>query len=464
VGRDRWSVDDKHHARHSALDDRPLAAVMANCVAQAFAYPTQLSCTINTALAPGVSQEWTVTSVMPGPTIRNGRTTPGAGSGPIPPVNATGSTMDAFSLMNDQTKIVFMADQQAFESKGNAFCVLQPLMTFDGDEVEPDAEEFPNRGRVWWMIKRSTADAVTPGSLWSGELRESPGFDPGKQDADQFQVKGDTLKQGAGCVEVLSVNVADPYRDFYLEGETFHSVRQPCSSVFLSGYQRTIGPLLSIWDADSQQVSFRPRSPTRTEAVVVSTDDFNKLTKTKLFRRTLNESDMNASRVDVTIVLAREHWIKYEQLREAGEVVDLATDEEVMNWALNFCKLNRADRQQLRAVFNQLPLDSLGEDDANYTKLLRIEEISKTTDRLFALGEDVARDVSQLGGFKDLIEKHVDSIAEPRIVARIQAEQARIEAETADSRQELTRVKDDLAESARACHQEIRNERARSGR
>ena len=65
-------------------------------------------------------------------------------------------------------RIVAAVAQEPFVSGGNDFCRLIPICTMDGKPLS--AEEFPNKGLVWWRIMESDRDHAVPKNLVLVEL------------------------------------------------------------------------------------------------------------------------------------------------------------------------------------------------------------------------------------------------------------------------------------------------------
>ena len=50
-------------------------------------------------------------------------------------------------------KFIFAVGQKSFIPNETTFSTLIPIATLDGEIVENRLIDFPNRGRVWWMVR-----------------------------------------------------------------------------------------------------------------------------------------------------------------------------------------------------------------------------------------------------------------------------------------------------------------------
>ena len=85
-------------------------------------------------------------------------------------------TFESERIRNAGHFVVMAVDQEPFDVKGsgdrwNTFCVLQPLASIHGEVVEDAGFEFPNRSRIWWLVRpEHPVSHMKPGALWCGRI------------------------------------------------------------------------------------------------------------------------------------------------------------------------------------------------------------------------------------------------------------------------------------------------------
>ena len=102
-------------------------------------------------------------------------------------------------------RIVAAVAQEPFVSGGNDFCRLIPICTMEGKPLS--AEEFPNKGLVWWRIMESDRDHAVPKNLVLVELEEAPAYSAVDQNKDFYQAR--SISRLKGVNEIIRV---DQYR------------------------------------------------------------------------------------------------------------------------------------------------------------------------------------------------------------------------------------------------------------
>src|SRR5262245_7681213 len=208
--------------------------------------------------------------------------------------------MDGEQAFRDKKQIVFAADQRPFEIPGgsghvNRFCILQPLLTLDGDRLSPDVDNFPNRGRVWWLLRNDIReDSVVPGSLWVGQLEYAVKGARDRDDTDVFQVNFRTLRsaaEAADLVEIIPVAEDDPALDWVQRPLPMPWPRPTAPMVLLAGKKSIVGPLRATWQPGDSRVILTARSAGKPEVLRVSLDDFRRVSRAERFNLTLCEHD-----------------------------------------------------------------------------------------------------------------------------------------------------------------------------
>jgi hypothetical protein len=344
----------------------------------------------------------------------------------------------------ERVPLVFVVDQRLFQiptASGhvNRFCLLQPLMTLDGRRIPPGRESFPNRGRVWWMIRDDIrSDMVIPGTVWSGPIERVVRLQKDRLDTDFFQASFRQIQPGwaatVDLVEVLPVKVDDP--DISLVQREIPSdwPRPTTALVLLQGQKSVLGPLRAVWKADAQKLVLSARSETQPEVLRVPVQEFF-----------LNELDSTSEPRRSNINLTRMAWLSLDELSKCGEVLDASTDGQVLAWAHRYLGFNRerlAPLHQLRSDLSSGKLPAPGAGDA--ARLTRFRALVNDTARVAELGEEVARLLATTPAFAGLVRQHIDAVAGERIAEVIRRRQDEIDAAVAAKKTELQKVRSEL--------------------
>src|SRR5262249_16395072 len=120
--------------------------------------------------------------------------------------------MDGEQAWVERIPLVLVVDQRPFVYGSNRFCVLQPLLSLEGQRIVRGLESFPNRDRVWWMLGDGiNEDLVVPGSLWTGRIERAVQYDEAKPTSDMYQaVNRDIHPAGADLIELLPLPDGEP--------------------------------------------------------------------------------------------------------------------------------------------------------------------------------------------------------------------------------------------------------------
>lgn len=355
--------------------------------------------------------------------------------------------IDAEIAAREGIPLVFAADQKPFRHTGgsgivNRFCVLQPLMTLDGDPVDVSRQGFPNRARVWWMLRDDIADElVVPGSLWTGRIELAAKWEPKDPDSDKYQVKvRDIQPGGQELIEIVPVPAAEPDLAFFQRSKRLDWPRPTTPQVILRGTRMVLGPLKARWIPEHQQLKFSAVSAGNPEVLRVPVDRFDELVRDEHFRITLNEFDPQASQITLVVRLTRQAWLPLGKLRAAGETLDASTDAQVLNWAMKQYRVTHAQTEPVKKFFAHIAEDDVAADDRLVaSKLQRLRELEKDAQRVLALGEEIAEAVARTPAFEELVRRHLDAIVaqeigkqvalrQEEIRRRIQAEENQLEA------------------------------------
>jgi hypothetical protein len=142
-------------------------------------------------------------------------------------------TGDAGTCLERRSPILFAADQLPFEIGVSTFCLLQPLMTVDGARLGGREDQFPNRARVWWII-RIGLDEITPGSLWTGRLQTASINDTDSPNKDCYQVVNDEIEPSSeDWVSIIEYDQCPPAIEAILDGQLDAPPTRPTKELLL---------------------------------------------------------------------------------------------------------------------------------------------------------------------------------------------------------------------------------------
>lgn len=158
-------------------------------------------------------------------------------------------------------RYVFAVGQKSFELDGNAFSTLVPIATIDGEVIEGNKRhaEFPNRGRVWWMVRGdSRVTEAPPGTLLVAFIEPAvrpAGADPTK---DDYQVKQPTVPTVQQIVEIVTPSDPPNTADGLLDGFTMVLDHEPTGFVLVRMVGCLVGPLRAVRTGPAGQRDRRP--------------------------------------------------------------------------------------------------------------------------------------------------------------------------------------------------------------
>lgn len=356
--------------------------------------------------------------------------------------------------------ILCAADQRPFdvESKGgglSTFCVLVPLMTEDGAPIPATPALFPNRGRIWWMLRPEIDPArIEPGMIWTIHLEDAVDYHPDRPEKDAFQARRRDATAGSRTwIEVIDLDHdADPREFLGPEGIPFG--HPSTERVVLRGPKEIVGPFRAAWSESRMTVQLSALAPVDPKVWRIRRDSIPAGTIQELTFEANRHERARSTRVQiVAVALMHEKNLSY--LEEEGKPVDAASDAQVVNWGLDLLKVGRKDRQALKDALSAAEQSRADAERAPGGRLDRFQQIVESADRVIALGEQVASVVASQPAFKDLLVQHVEKLAESRITEEIARRQAAIEREIRD----LEARRRDLALEAETFKQQIRDRR-----
>lgn len=140
-------------------------------------------------------------------------------------------------------KYFFAVGQRSFESGGRFFSSLVPVATLDGDPIVDPRIDFPNRGRVWWMVRGDLrVTSAPPGCLLIAGIEHAVELSTA-QNKDQYQLLDPSLPRPTELVEILTPQalVSDP--NVLLDNFRMHCDHEPTRFVLVRVGDSLFGPL-----------------------------------------------------------------------------------------------------------------------------------------------------------------------------------------------------------------------------
>jgi hypothetical protein len=355
----------------------------------------------------------------------------------------------------ERKPLIFAVDQRPFQiptASGhiNRFCLLQAIMTLDGKRIPPGRESFPNRGRVWWMLRDDIPyEMVVPGSVWYGPIERGTRIERSRPDIDFFQASAREIQPswgtGSDLVEVLHLPGTDPDLALVQRELPIPWPRPTTARVILFGPTTVLGPLRAHWRADTQQLTVSALSTAQPEVLRLPATQFIQATRVEPFTLTLHEYDALAEERKCSIMLTRMSWLDLERLRSAGEVLDASTDAQIITWAQRFHNLTRTQIEPLQDLLANVSRGVLSPGaNGDALRLARFQRLLSEAGRIVDLGAEVARGLAETPAFADLVGRHVEGIAQERIADAIRQKHGEIDAALEDKRRALQQVQADL--------------------
>jgi hypothetical protein len=336
---------------------------------------------------------------------------------------------DGRALIEAGETIVFCVDEPPFPVKNNHFCVLYPLMTLAGDRLDSSAQSFPNRSRVWWMVREDYLKVIEPGGLWVGSLTEAKGWSASDSRSDQYEARWDTVRPDQNLIELLDMEGAEPDLSFVHENRPMEWPRRPAGRVFLRGQEVVVGPFRSEWNPETKSFELKVAGG---QALRLKREEFDSLAPSLTFKHTVNAFDKHHANEVYEITLVRDSKLDISTLRRHGKEVDCRSDEEIVRVAVKQAAFTRSERADLRSLLNKLDKAQLSDEIRPRLERLNLDLIA-SSDK----AEGVAKSLAMAPEFRGLVQEHIQAIT----AARVAEETARREAEINDQIDGLEKTK-----------------------
>lgn len=346
--------------------------------------------------------------------------------------------LDGRALINAGETLVFCVDEYPFPAKNNHFCVLYPLMTLDGKRLDPNPQSFPNRSRVWWMVRDDHVQSIEPGSIWIAQLQEAKGWAPTDPKSDQYEIRWDTVRQDHNVVEILDFDAEEPDLGFIYEERSLSWPRRPASRVFLRGQEVVVGPFRSEWDAQTKELNLTLRSGAA-QALRMPRPFFDEIAPSHTFVHTVNAYDKSRRNETHEITLVARAELDMSQLRREATEVDCRTDQDIVRTAVRQASFSRSERSEIKSLLNKLEKANLQDDISQRLRRINMNVISASE-----RAHEVSAYLAETPVFRDLIQAHIDATTAGRVRDEVARRERQIEEELASLDATRKKVKRDI--------------------
>lgn len=349
--------------------------------------------------------------------------------------------------------MVLAVDQGTFDVKGagdrwNTFCVLQPLLSVQGEVVEDATYDFPNRGRVWWMVwNEHPAAYIRPGTLWCGRIERAPQYNEHDPESDRYQVLVQEMKPAtAEVVEIVDVAVARPRVEDMLLGVHFTDRPPTASRVLIRGRETTLGPFAAVLASDGRGMTLGPGKTGDATVFEIPTDALPGLVPIHSFDLSLNQYQRRDKIQSHRVSLVLDQQIPYGRLRQEGYSRDAATDAQVLNHCLTRVGFTRGERAEFKKLLGkaQEGVSKLGAEVED-SRFARFRRLLADGERLAAAGEAAAQAAADaVPELQRLLERHADALVAGRVEKMAGQRAAEIETKIVQERKRLDKIQADV--------------------
>jgi hypothetical protein len=325
-------------------------------------------------------------------------------------------------------------------------------------------EEFPNRGRVWWMLnKEINPGQVAPGAIYTGQLEHAQKYavEKGRASKDAYQADRRSVTPGARrYVQVLDVPDADLDLGRLMREDGIPMKRPPLQTVLFRGTNAIVGPFRASYDWVSGLVRFDVLHAGQPRVFRAPRDVF-KPGQLKEFSFTSNQWNPSAPREAISLVLL--HRDHLDRLEKEGKAEDALSDAQVVKWGLEQLGFTRSERSEIERVL--IKLGAVVKSSEGVELQARMERFRRLCESRASVAE-LPLEIAQLladkqDSFRQLVERRAGELAEGRIQAILAARKQEVEAALSEQEQRLTLLKSQVRETqesleaTRAGHEEI---------
>lgn len=350
--------------------------------------------------------------------------------------------LDIDEVLYEDVPLIFAADQAPFSVQASSFCVLVPLMSLEGRELADREHSFPDRGRVWWMLRHDIAlRDVKPGSLWTGRIENAI-----KRDQDAFQVVRTSVQRGAkGWLEVLRLPEADPGIARLCGEAGIPAERPTLPRVMVSGGTWCYGPFVASYEEAESRVKLRAPDAGDPQVFRLRWKDLKAGGGLRQFDFESSKFDPHHPSAPLRVMLFDER--KLEAVCATGEQVDAQSEAQLVKWALNLCDYSKRERSEFRAALDRLPEAGVQDASREAERLKRFVALCEDRDASERLSIEVAGALAASGPLRDLVEKHLETLTRDRLQQAVDKAEQDIARQTEQARKDKARAEAELREA-----------------
>ena len=358
----------------------------------------------------------------------------------------------------EDDRFIFAIGQQKKDINGKDFSTLVPVAQLDGTPITDARHDFPNRGRVWWMVKGDSRIVYAPpGCLVISGIENAPqqSSDPQK---DKLQALQPSLPRHTDLLEILTPASPPSEPSALLDDFRMACSHEPTRFVLVRLGDDLYGPFkLDLLGAETDRelqpsVGFsKPAVPHR----VYRFADPAKVRPPGYLKhsvfvwpgdRILSEGEGHQMKYEaVTGAL-------YEEMRATAEEVELVSKKEVMQRVTATLATKRT-KQEFVAKFSPL-LDTPGLSPGTYERAREI-----------LAQQDAA--ASGVSSFFDAVvddpdfQPRIESAIKEKVDRRVAELAAQIDARAQEEVSDLNRRKAELAAQIREEEETFQRQRAK---
>lgn len=340
-------------------------------------------------------------------------------------------SLDVDDLVQRQVQLLLMAEQDSFASNGNLFCVLTPLMTQDGQRFTDVRECFPNRGRVWWLVgQEGDVEPARAGALLTAAIEPAPNYVSSNPEKERYQVRRFGSQPGAR----RWLQVIDAGRTLeigaLLSEQGIPCDRQPAQRVLVLTADEIVGPFsVSRFDPAARRIVLAPPNLGKPVVRAVPRKALGSLIPFERFDLQIYQSSQRVSSAATAVRLDLVHEKHLAALEQQGKLIDAMSDRQVVKWALGFAGFTTSQKTMFSdAVQKAQTLRSEEPEELSARRHERFKVLCSDTQRVAALGEEIAEALSGRDPFKTLLLTHVDALASRRIEDVVSLRKGEVEA------------------------------------
>lgn len=376
-------------------------------------------------------------------------------------------------------RVVFAIAQVPFENENrdtmtvNVFGTLAPVLDDRGRRA--DAEDFPNSGLAWWMLRPGARSFAEPGRLVSAFVEPAEKFFPNNADSHYFQVDVQSVEPVKGDLAIEIIN-ADTLRvksaSDLINLDAIATSEHPVSDVVLVRWKdRILGPFRASSTKSSEaqyEVSLALRAAESTVAVWSQ-------------QELLSIGAGYAEFTTVTVSLEqlppararRQRHLTFELVTGAGaealkmrphEVIELSRDVDVIRRVAKDL-LSRKEKQQLSQLLDRLRLRLDSGEPQLASAAAIVDKLSGQLARDEALARELAAALVESGTLEGALDRYLHERSEryiaensARLRSDIAAQVTEIEGTLRELREQQDAMSGHLESHRREALQELNSE------